>query len=187
MESVLTYRQPYTYNQLWMKFQSKTISSRTYTKHRSLQWRFLFKLQYVKRHVELTPKSLLITTGSLHLCQSSHPQSLRHSLKPDYHWRKLLRLRPLPCWNNDPDSKVHGANMGPTWVQVGPRWAPCLPHEPCYQRTSWWWIQWGPLHSIDHLMVVKYISRTIHQNCAVLVAHSWVNGHLRVCIEIFNE
>ena len=28
-----------------------------------------------------------------------------------------------------PDSKVHGANMGPTWVLS----APCGPHEPCYQ------------------------------------------------------
>ena len=27
-----------------------------------------------------------------------------------------------------PDSKVTGANMGPT----GPRWAPCWPHELCY-------------------------------------------------------
>ena len=28
-----------------------------------------------------------------------------------------------------PDSKVHGANTGPTG---GPRWAPCWPHKPCY-------------------------------------------------------
>ena len=29
-----------------------------------------------------------------------------------------------------PDSKVHGAtHLGP----VGPSWAPCWPHEPCYQ------------------------------------------------------
>ena len=28
-----------------------------------------------------------------------------------------------------PDSKVHGAHLGP----VGPRWAPCWTHEPCYQ------------------------------------------------------
>ena len=27
------------------------------------------------------------------------------------------------------DSKVHGAHLG----SVGPRWAPCWPHEPCYQ------------------------------------------------------
>ena len=27
-----------------------------------------------------------------------------------------------------PDSKVHGANMGPT----GPRWVPCWPRELCY-------------------------------------------------------
>ena len=29
----------------------------------------------------------------------------------------------------DPDSKVHEANMGPTWVLS----APDGPHEPCYQ------------------------------------------------------
>ena len=31
-----------------------------------------------------------------------------------------------------PDSKVHGANMGPHLGPVGPRWAPCWPLEPCY-------------------------------------------------------
>ena len=34
--------------------------------------------------------------------------------------KKLLNL---------PDSKVHGANMGPTWVLSAPCWA----HKPCYQ------------------------------------------------------
>ena len=33
---------------------------------------------------------------------------------------------------NDPDKKVHGANMGPAWVLS----APDGPHEPCYQG-SW--------------------------------------------------
>ena len=28
-----------------------------------------------------------------------------------------------------PDSKIHGANMGSTWVLS----APCWPHKPCYQ------------------------------------------------------
>ena len=28
-----------------------------------------------------------------------------------------------------PDSKNHGAHLGP----VGPSWAPCWPHKPCYQ------------------------------------------------------
>ena len=32
-----------------------------------------------------------------------------------------------------PDSKVHGANMGPTWVLSAPDGPPCWPHEPCYQ------------------------------------------------------
>ena len=30
-----------------------------------------------------------------------------------------------------PDSKAYGAYLGPG----GPRWAPCWPHEPCYQGT----------------------------------------------------
>ena len=33
------------------------------------------------------------------------------------------------CLVQCPDSKVHGANLGP----VGPRWAPCWPHDPFYQ------------------------------------------------------
>ena len=36
----------------------------------------------------------------------------------------ILQLSPLYT-----DSKVHGAHLG----HVGPRWAPCQPHEPCYQ------------------------------------------------------
>ena len=31
-----------------------------------------------------------------------------------------------------PDSKVHGANMGPP-VSCRPQMSPCWPHEPCYQ------------------------------------------------------
>ena len=35
-----------------------------------------------------------------------------------------------------PDSKVHGVNMGPTWVLSAPDGSPCWPHEPCYQGRS---------------------------------------------------
>ena len=41
-------------------------------------------------------------------------------------------------------SKVHGANMGPTWVLVVPRWAPCWPHEPCYM---------GIAHGLNGILV----------------------------------
>ena len=37
---------------------------------------------------------------------------------------KLIHLK-----ETFPDSKVHGAHLGP----VGPRWAPCWPHELWYQ------------------------------------------------------
>ena len=32
-----------------------------------------------------------------------------------------------------PDSKIHGAHLGPT----GPRWAPCWSYELCYLGTYW--------------------------------------------------
>ena len=32
-----------------------------------------------------------------------------------------------------PDTKVHGANMGPTWVLLAPDGPHGWPHEPCHQ------------------------------------------------------
>ena len=32
-----------------------------------------------------------------------------------------------------PESNVRGANMGAHLGAVGPRWAPCWPHDRCYQ------------------------------------------------------
>ena len=52
------------------------------------------------------------------------------ALKP---WLSPIAGRCKPQFNQDPDSKAHGANMGPTRV---PRWAPCWPHKPCYQGNS---------------------------------------------------
>ena len=47
-------------------------------------------------------------------------------------WASLSETQPrTPPPPPRPDSKVHGAHLG----QVGPRWAPCRPHEPCYQGT----------------------------------------------------
>ena len=45
------------------------------------------------------------------------------------------RLGSHPLYN--PDNKVHGANMGHLGP-VGPRWAPCWPHETCYQGNFLW-------------------------------------------------
>ena len=33
----------------------------------------------------------------------------------------------------NPDSKVHGANMEPTWDLSALDGPPCWPHEPCYR------------------------------------------------------
>ena len=57
------------------------------------------------------------------------------------YWKMLYQSDQTRLYNGvkhrgDPDNKVHGANMGPTWVLSGPRWAPCWPHEPRYQGSS---------------------------------------------------
>ena len=65
----------------------------------------------------------------------------------DYQWHYVLRM-PYKMYTNEAtciatESKVHGANMGPT--SVGPRRAPGWPHEPCYQGHSLKldWLGWS--------------------------------------------
>ena len=62
----------------------------------------------------------------------------------------------IPSFSHDiPDNKNHGANMGP----VSPRWAPCWPHEPCYQG----------YHSIPfHLQVIIFMQRE-----TFIIAYLW--------------
>ena len=56
------------------------------------------------------------------------------------------------------DSKVHGANMGPTWVLS----APCWPHEPCYQGLQWviYWYRSGNIHWLS--LHVHYLNVAFH-------------------------
>ena len=58
----------------------------------------------------------------------------------------------------------------PTWAHlgpVGPKWAPCWPHEPCYQGCACQWIYsiyqpcWIPFRHIHiHLLVLCSLSRS---------------------------
>ena len=41
----------------------------------------------------------------------------------------------ISSYGIDPDSKIHGANMGPTWVLSAPDGPHVGPREPCYQGT----------------------------------------------------
>ena len=53
-----------------------------------------------------------------------------------------------------PDSKIHGANMGPSWV----RSAPDGPHEPCYQGS------YDPVHlGVVALKTLGLNSRKVHE------------------------
>ena len=54
--------------------------------------------------------------------------------EPDVFWSFVRGARTQNFGVNvRPNNQAHGANMGPTWVLSAPRWAPCWPHEPCYQ------------------------------------------------------
>ena len=47
-------------------------------------------------------------------------------------WLCMLRTIYMEAY---PDSKIHAANIGPTW----PSWAPCGPREPCYLGSRCYW------------------------------------------------
>ena len=66
----------------------------------------------------------------------SNTNKLRHVSRVCVLWKQIRRplsdlsLQSVIVLTRDyPDSKVHGAHLGP----VGPRWAPWWPHKPCYQ------------------------------------------------------
>ena len=54
--------------------------------------------------------------------------------------KSLVKRAPVWIKNNGcgPDNKVHGSNMGPTWVLS----APVGPHGPCYQGWSVSYLHW---------------------------------------------
>ena len=56
-----------------------------------------------------------------------------------------FRVRKHGCWGKYPHNKVHGANMGPTWVLSvpdGPHVGP-LNFELSYQMYTWLWTCWS--------------------------------------------
>ena len=62
----------------------------------------------------------------------------------------------------DPDSKVHGANMGPTWVLS----APDRPHEPYYQGKH---VTSSKLVSVSSLNPAKWGIPALHHRRAISV------------------
>ena len=64
--------------------------------------------------------------------------------------------------NSNTDSKVHGANMGPTWVLS----APYGPHEPCYQGMHVLFTC-GSLPDVTHLKYEKVWKLVHEQNWAL--------------------
>ena len=75
-----------------------------------------------------------------------------------------------------PDSKVHGASMGPTWVLS----APCWPHEPCYQgmhKSTVTWREPSPSEEISSAWLHCLFRKIILQFVDFLSPEcQWVNN-----------
>ena len=63
------------------------------------------------------------------------------------HHTKLINTTSTYMIESNPDSRVHGAHLGPT----GPRWAPCWPHELCYPGRFFF-----PFHQNKRNMYLMY-------------------------------
>ena len=110
-----------------------------------------------------------------------HSASMSYTAKPHYRifwilWKCYIALRFNFIINqstqHNPNSKVHGASMGPT----GLRWAPCWPHEPCYLGRHIWLIAaaWQLHVSVNSAFTGSGngLSPVQHQ------AFIWINGGL---------
>ena len=56
-----------------------------------------------------------------------------------------------------PDSKVHGANIGPTWVLSAPGGPHVGPNEPCYLGAGYTGRQYITSHGIDLAMWFQHM------------------------------
>ena len=76
----------------------------------------------IPRHTALW-SFYLISSESKQACVQKHIQAdSNHTIKALHHWFYVLRLAEKQASNAEmiPDSIVHGANMGPTWVLPAP-------------------------------------------------------------------
>ena len=90
------------------------------------------------RHVVLVSRAMISLQNlyacsmCLRCCRMVSPDNKEsNSSMVVYRRRELLMF---PHWY--PDSKVHGANMGPTWVLSAPRGPHVGPIKPCYQGST---------------------------------------------------
>ena len=76
-------------------------------------------------------KILLISELRWHLANMNElNMNELKNLTNAFAWSKIFLTGKL---TNGPDSKVHGANMGRTWVLSAPDGPHVGPHEPCYK------------------------------------------------------
>ena len=90
-------------------------------------------LQIPRRQIGVRASATTMLTGlwlQCHMNHITHMHTVITAITQIMFGRGLEVSSPLVSF---PDSKVHGAHLGPT----GPRWAPCWPHELCYLGCYW--------------------------------------------------
>ena len=92
------------------------------------------------------------------------------------HWRLPPSPRQQCSWSQ------HGAHLGP----VGPRWAPCWPHEPCYKGRCQWsnlvWticVKWNSMKPQQNVTKSKLCTRFLWCTWGVKQVHG-LNVHWKI-------
>ena len=88
--------------------------------------------------------------------------------------------------NLPPDSKVHGANMGPTWVLS----APDGPHEPCYHAGPLCWREVPHMHSTRKKfvkMTVLFLQKTMKPANVAALRCQYTTEWTTFSVYIFDE
>ena len=125
------------------------------SKHKSLLW--LLSLICLRCHLYLTQYMKRISNSSPTSCAIYGQRNLFQSLSC------------LPRWQSSWGQ--NGANLGP----IGPRWAPCWLHEPCYLGILFQELQKMHLHFLHTRMWQKFEinPRIIQQSVCPTLVGPW--------------
>ena len=78
------------------------------------------------------------------------PQEAQPGFDKRFEWYTLGNGDKLPRQQRSQDQ--HGAHLG----SVGPRWAPCWPHEPCYQDLLPFAGEWRDVYQTLAIMIILW-------------------------------
>ena len=117
----------------WSSINNRTENGQGCTLIQHIMIVCLFAQRYVQTQIKENIKAptSLAFVRVIHRSPMNSPQKGTVTRKMFPFDDVIMRLCSLVLWQSSWDQ--HGAHLGP----VGPRWAPCWPHAPCYLALRW--------------------------------------------------